>query len=189
MNDTEQRIGVFICHCGENIAGTVDVEEAVEFAKGLPNVVYATEYMFMCSKQGTEMIKDVIKEHNLTGTVVASCSHEQHWKTFADVVEEAGLNPHRHCQVNVREFVSWVTDTKEEATEKVKRFIAAGIASVFTMTSGSISFVLLSASARAPPAKGAAPAPTGIVVIIIPLIISNNAIKIAETLRKLILFL
>ena len=74
------------------------------------------------------MIKEKIKELNLTGTVVASCSHEQHWQTFADAVEDAGLNPHRHTQVNIREFISWVTDDWDEATKKAERYMSAGIA-------------------------------------------------------------
>lgn len=125
--EQEQRIGVFVCHCGENIAGKVSMKEAVEFAKKQPNVVYATDYIFMCSKPGIEMVTQAVKDHNLTGTVVASCSHEQHWQTFADAVVAAGLNPHKHTQVNIREFVSWVTDEFDDATEKAKRFIAAGV--------------------------------------------------------------
>jgi len=124
----EARIGVFVCHCGENIAGKVDMKEAVEYAKTLPNVVHAEDYIFMCSEQGIKVIQDAVKEHDLTATVVASCSHEQHWKTFADAIEEVGLNPHRHCQVNIREFCSWVTDDMREATEKAKRYIAMGVA-------------------------------------------------------------
>ena len=123
-----ERIGVFICHCGENIAKTVDIDEVLDYVKTLPDVVFAREYMFMCSKQGTDLIQEAIKEHGITGTVVASCSHEQHWKTFADAIEEVGLNPHRHAQVNIREWVSWVTEDPEKATEKAKRYLAGGIA-------------------------------------------------------------
>ena len=125
---SEERIGVFICHCGENIAGTVNVEELTKLAQKMPHVAYATNNMFMCSKQGTEMIKEKIHELNLTGTVVASCSHQQHWKTFSDAIAEAGLNPNRHTQVNIREFVSWVTEDPEKATEKAIRYLSGGIA-------------------------------------------------------------
>ncbi|MHA1928287.1 MAG: 4Fe-4S binding protein [Candidatus Thorarchaeota archaeon] len=124
----ESRLGVFVCHCGENIAGKVDVEAVAEYAKTLPNVAHAEDYIFMCSKQGIELVQKAVKEHNLTGTVVASCSHEQHWKTFAEAIEEEGLNPHKHCQVNIREFCSWVTDGYDDATEKARRFVAAGVA-------------------------------------------------------------
>ena len=94
MNDdkesSDSRLAVFICHCGENIAGKVDVEAVAEYAKGLPNVVHAEDYMFMCSKQGIELVSEAVKKYNLTGSVVASCSHEQHWKTFAEAVEAEG---------------------------------------------------------------------------------------------------
>ena len=113
----EEKIGVFICHCGENIAKNVDIDEVVEYVRTLKDVVHAEQYMFMCSKQGTEMIQEAVRDLGLTGTVVASCSHEQHWKTFADAVAEVGLNPNRHTQVNIREFVSWVTEDPEKATE------------------------------------------------------------------------
>jgi heterodisulfide reductase subunit A len=125
---SEERIGVFICHCGENIAGKVDVEKLTDLARKMPHVAYATNNMFMCSKQGTEMIKEKIHELGLTGTVVASCSYQQHWKTFAEAVAEAGLNPHRHTQVNIREFVSWVTEDPEKATEKAVRYLSGGVA-------------------------------------------------------------
>jgi len=124
----EARLGVFVCHCGENIAGKLDVTDVAEYAKGLPGVVHSEDYIFMCSKQGLELLQKAVKEHNLTGTVVASCSHEQHWKTFAEAIEEEGLNPHKHCQVNIREFCSWVTEDYDEATAKAKRFVAAGVA-------------------------------------------------------------
>jgi heterodisulfide reductase subunit A len=121
------RIGVFVCHCGENIAGKVDVKEVAEWAKNLPNVEYSDDYMFMCSKQGIELVKQAIENHGLNRTIVASCSVEQHWSTFARAVEEMGLNPHMHSQINIREFDSWVTHDEREATEKAKRSIAAGV--------------------------------------------------------------
>ncbi|MHA1166720.1 MAG: hypothetical protein ACTSRU_02790 [Candidatus Hodarchaeales archaeon] len=102
------KIGVFVCHCGKNIAGTVDVKKVVEEVKDQPNVVVATDYMFMCSKQGIELIKDSIKNKGINRTVVASCSKTQHGKTFAKAIEEAGLNKHLHFQVNIREHCSWV---------------------------------------------------------------------------------
>ncbi len=122
------RVGVFVCHCGENIAGVVDVKDVAEFASHLPNVEYSTDYLFMCSKQGIELIQKAVKEHGLNRTVVASCSYEQHWPTFAKAISDLGLNPHMHTQVNIREWCSWVTDDKKAATEKAKRMVAAGVA-------------------------------------------------------------
>ncbi|MHA1745285.1 MAG: 4Fe-4S binding protein [Promethearchaeota archaeon] len=122
------KIGVFVCHCGHNIADTVDVKSVAEYAKKLPNVEYAEDYMFMCSKQGVELIKNAIKEHGLNRTVVASCSKVQHGPTFARAISEAGLNPHLHQQVNIREFCSWVHQkTPKQATEKAKRLVHAGV--------------------------------------------------------------
>ncbi|MFX1312279.1 MAG: 4Fe-4S binding protein [Promethearchaeota archaeon] len=124
----EPRIGVFICHCGHNIAGTVDVAKVAEFAKDLPNVVKAEHYMFMCSKPGVQMLKDSIEELGVNRTVVASCSKNQHGKTFARAIEEMGLNKHRHQQVNIREFNSWVHQKeKDKATTKAMKLVEAGV--------------------------------------------------------------
>jgi len=124
----EPRIGVFICHCGHNIADTVDVEKVTEFAKTLPNVVHAEHYMFMCSKPGTALIKQAIKDKGLNRTVVASCSKTQHGPTFARTIQEEGLNKHLHQQVNIREFCSWVHQKENAgATAKAKRMVEAGV--------------------------------------------------------------
>ncbi|MFX1337843.1 MAG: NAD(P)-binding protein, partial [Promethearchaeota archaeon] len=124
----EPRIGVFVCHCGHNIAGTVDVEKVAKYASTLPNVVEAKDYMFMCSKPGVQLVKDAIKEKGVNRTVVASCSKNQHGKTFARAIEEMGLNKHRHQQVNVREFCSWVHQKeKDKATQKAMRVVEAGV--------------------------------------------------------------
>jgi heterodisulfide reductase subunit A len=126
--EEESRIGVFICHCGHNIAGTVDVAKVAEYAEKLPNVVRAEHYMFMCSKPGVQMLKDSITELDVNRTVVASCSKNQHGRTFAKAIEEMGLNKHRHQQVNVREFNSWVHQKeKNKATEKAKKLVEAGV--------------------------------------------------------------
>ena len=106
--EEEPRIGVFVCHCGHNIAGTVDVAEVAEYAEHLPNVIKAEHYMFMCSKPGVQMLKDSIEELDVNRTVVASCSKNQHGRTFAKAIEEMGLNRHKHQQVNIREYNSWV---------------------------------------------------------------------------------
>ena len=117
--EEEPRIGVFICHCGHNIAGTVDVAKVAEYASTLPNVVKEEHYMFMCSKPGVQMVKDSIKELGVNRTVVASCSKNQHGRTFTKAIEEMGLNKHKHQQVNIREYCSWVHQKeKEKATEK-----------------------------------------------------------------------
>ncbi len=127
-SDEEPKIGVYVCHCGHNIAGTVDVAEVAKYAGTLPDVAEAKHYMFMCSKPGVQLIKDDIEQKGINRTVVASCSKNQHGKTFARTIEEMGLNKHLHQQVNVREFCSWVhKKDKEKATEKAKKLIEAGV--------------------------------------------------------------
>jgi heterodisulfide reductase subunit A len=124
----EPRIGVFVCHCGHNIAGAVDVAEVADYAKNLPNVVKAEHYMFMCSKPGVQMVKDSIRENGVNRTVVASCSKNQHGRTFARAIAEEGINKHKHQQVNVREYCSWVHQKDEEkATAKALRLVEAGV--------------------------------------------------------------
>jgi heterodisulfide reductase subunit A len=128
IESEEPRIGVFVCHCGHNIAGTVDVAKVADYAKKLPNVVKAEHYMFMCSKPGVQMVKDSIKELGVNRTVVASCSKNQHGKTFARAIAEEGINKHKHQQVNVREYCSWVHKKDEaKATEKALRLVEAGV--------------------------------------------------------------
>jgi heterodisulfide reductase subunit A len=102
------RIGVFVCHCGHNIAGTVDVEAVAEGARQHPDVVFATDYKYMCSDPGQQLIRDSIAEHELDGVVVAACSPAMHETTFRRAVEAAGLNPFRCESANIREQVSWV---------------------------------------------------------------------------------
>ncbi|OYT51482.1 hypothetical protein B6U66_03905, partial [Candidatus Bathyarchaeota archaeon ex4484_135] len=101
------RIGVFVCHCGLNIAGVVDVEEITEYAKKLPGVVYATHYRYMCADPGQKLIKDAIKEYKLNRVVVAACSPRLHEPTFRRCVAEAGLNPYLFEMANIREHCSW----------------------------------------------------------------------------------
>jgi heterodisulfide reductase subunit A len=123
----DRKIGVYICHCGLNIASTVDVQKITEFAQGLEGVVIARNYPYMCSDPGQELIKKDIKEYGLTNVVVASCSPTMHGPTFQRVCEEAGLNPYMLQMVNIREHVSWVTDDVEKATEKAKLLVAAAV--------------------------------------------------------------
>ncbi len=87
------RIGVFICHCGENIAGTVDCPGVAEACTKVPGVVHSVDYKYMCSDPGQRLIRDAIKEHKLTGVVVAACSPRMHEPTFRRACAEAGLNP------------------------------------------------------------------------------------------------
>jgi heterodisulfide reductase subunit A2 len=126
-NNGQPRIGVFICHCGANIASKVNVFEVADFASTLDNVVVAREYKFMCSDPGQEMIKDHIKKYELNRVVVASCSPLMHEPTFRNVTSEGGLNPFYFQMANIREHVSWVTKDPEKATKKAKSLIAAAV--------------------------------------------------------------
>jgi len=125
----EPRIGVFVCHCGHNIAGSVDVEEVAEYAKGLPGVVYATHYRYMCADPGQELIRKAIKEYGLNRVVVAACSPKLHEPTFRRCVEEAGLNPYLFEMANIREHCSWPHHSEpEEATRKAKDIVKMAVA-------------------------------------------------------------
>jgi heterodisulfide reductase subunit A len=112
------RIGVFICHCGENIGGTVDCARVAEATRQVPGVVHSVDYKYMCSDPGQSMIKAAIKEHGLTGVVVAACSPRMHEPTFRAAVAEAGLNPYLCEMANLREHCSWVHEKGEATTEK-----------------------------------------------------------------------
>ncbi|MBU2512806.1 FAD-dependent oxidoreductase [bacterium] len=122
-----ERIGFFICHCGINIAHMVDVIEVASFVGGLKGVVVSTDYKFMCSNPGQELIIDSIKKHNLTKVVVASCSPRMHEKTFQKACQSAGINPYFFQMASVREQVSWVTTDRELATRKAKILSAGAI--------------------------------------------------------------
>jgi len=124
----EIRIGVYICHCGTNIAGTVDVEEVAKYASTLPNVVVARNYVFMCSEPGQQMIKDDIKKYNLNRIVVAACSPSLHELTFRNVLKEAGLNPYLFEMANIREHCSWAHIDRRKATEKAKDLVRMAVA-------------------------------------------------------------
>ena len=113
-----QRIGVFVCWCGSNIAGTVDVHAVSEALKNEPGVVFSTNYQYMCSQAGQEMIKDAIKEHSLTGIVICSCSPRMHEGTFRKTAQAAGINPYMVEIANIREQCSWIHKDIEEGTEK-----------------------------------------------------------------------
>jgi heterodisulfide reductase subunit A len=129
--DAQPKIGVYICHCGSNIASVVDVPQVVEFAKGLKAVAIAREYKFMCSDPGQGMIKDDIKKMGLNRVVVASCSPLLHETTFRRAVQEAGLNPFLFEMANIREHCSWTTENHERATEKAKALVSAAVKRVY----------------------------------------------------------
>lgn len=123
------RIGVFICHCGTNIAGSLDVYEVMDYAKTLPGVIVADEYQYMCSTPGQSKIADAIKEHDLNGIVVAACSPRLHEPTFRTATKVGGLNPFRFEMANIREQNSWVhMHDREGATEKAKDAVRIAVA-------------------------------------------------------------
>ena len=129
--EKELRIGVFICHCGFNIGGVIDVPAVVEYAKTLPNVVYAEENLYMCSSTGLSLIKEGIEKHVLNRVVVASCTPATHEPLFRKACEEAGLNKYLFEMVNIREHSSWVhMHHPQEATEKAKDLIRMAVAKV-----------------------------------------------------------
>jgi heterodisulfide reductase subunit A len=129
--EDDRRIGVYICHCGLNIAGTVDVEELTKYAGTLPDVVVSRDYRYMCSDPGQELIKNDIKEQELNRVVVASCSPRMHEYTFRKACLAAGLNPYLYEHVNIREHCSWVHADKKEATEKAKDLVRAAVQRVY----------------------------------------------------------
>lgn len=125
-----QRIGVFVCWCGSNIAATVDVEAVAEALKSEPGVVFSTNYQYMCSEAGQTMIEQAIKEHELTGVVICSCSPRMHEATFRKTAERAGLNPYLVEIANIREQCSWIHKDKVSGTEKAIILGKAAIAKV-----------------------------------------------------------
>lgn len=121
------RIGVYVCHCGTNIAGTVDVARVVEFAAHLEGVVISRHYTYMCSDPGQALIKDDISQLKLDRVVVASCSPLMHEATFRQACREAGLNPFLFQMTNIREHCSWVCDDQAIATRKAEAMVAAAV--------------------------------------------------------------
>jgi len=121
------RIGVYVCHCGTNIAGTVDVKALAENASRLPGVAASRDYKYMCSNPGQDLIRKDIPELGLTRVVVAACSPLMHETTFRRACQEAGLNPFLFQMVNIREQCSWVVEEKEAATEKAKALTEAAV--------------------------------------------------------------
>jgi heterodisulfide reductase subunit A len=123
------RIGVYVCHCGMNIAASVDCRAVVEYAETLPDVVVARENTYTCSDPGQEEIKKDIEEHKLDRIVVASCTPRLHEPTFRKTIEEAGLNPYLLEMANIREHCSWVhLHDREAATEKAMDLVKMAVA-------------------------------------------------------------
>jgi len=127
----EPKIGVYVCHCGSNIAGTVDVEQVAEYSRSLPAVEIARDYKFMCSDPGQDLIKNDIRELGINRVVVASCSPQMHEPTYRRALQEAGLNPYFFEMANIREHCSWVTEDREKATEKAKALVSAAVRRVY----------------------------------------------------------
>ena len=123
----DEKIAVYFCHCGSNIGGKVDVEKVTAWAAEQPNVVVSREYKYMCSDPGQDLIKEDIQKLGVNRVVVAACSPTMHEPTFRKAAADAGLNPFLLQMANVREHCSWVTEDKDEATEKAKRILSAQI--------------------------------------------------------------
>jgi len=129
MPQENLRIGVFVCECGTNIAGSVDTDALVEEAKKLDNVVYSVKNRYMCSEPGQQEIKKAIQEQKLDRVVIAACSPRMHEPTFRGCVSEVGLNPYLVDMANIREQCSWVhMNNREAATRKAKEIIKAYVA-------------------------------------------------------------
>jgi heterodisulfide reductase subunit A len=129
VKDNEIRIGVYVCHCGKNIAGVIDTPSAVDYAQTLENVVMAREDPYLCAEPGQKQIMMDIREHNLNRVVIAACSPKLHEPTFRKTLANAGLNPYLLEMANIREHCSWVHHLfKDEATEKVYDLIRMAVA-------------------------------------------------------------
>ena len=130
-NNEQLRIGVFVCCCGLNIAGTVDTAQLVEFSKSQPDVVCVMENRYSCADPGQNEIRNAISEYKLNRVVVAACSPRMHEPTFRNCVETAGLNPFLYEMANIREMCSWChSKDKQKSTEKAKEIVAMAIAKV-----------------------------------------------------------
>jgi heterodisulfide reductase subunit A len=127
MNLTKIKTGVYICHCGTNIAATVDVGAVAEFARSLEGVVLARDYTYMCSDPGQDLIKQDISEFGLNRVVVASCTPLMHEPTFRRACTEGGLNPFYFQMANIREHCSWVVSDRAQATNKAMALVAAAV--------------------------------------------------------------
>jgi heterodisulfide reductase subunit A len=121
------RVGVYVCHCGTNIAGTVDVEDVANFSATLGNVAIARHYAYMCSDPGQALIQKDIRNESLDRVVVASCSPLMHETTFRQACSEAGLNPFLFQMTNIREHCAWISNDKDTSTQKAKAMVSAAV--------------------------------------------------------------
>jgi heterodisulfide reductase subunit A2 len=127
MNLSKIKTGVYVCHCGTNIAATVNVAAVADYARGLENVVVARDYTYMCSDPGQDLIKQDIKDFGLNRVVVASCTPLMHEPTFRRACADGGLNPFFFQMANIREHCSWVVTDREQATAKARSLVAAAV--------------------------------------------------------------
>src|SRR4030043_1739467 len=126
-----KKLGVFICHCGVNIAGTVDVKSVAEKIGKMEDVVHSTDYIYMCSEPGQQIIREAVREKGLDGVVVACCSPNMHENTFRKAVRSQGLDPYRCGIANIREQCSWVHQReKDTATRKAIEIIQSTLEKV-----------------------------------------------------------
>jgi heterodisulfide reductase subunit A len=123
--DVEIKIGVYICHCGQNIAGTIDVSKLIDSAVGLQNVTIVRDHILLCSSKGQELIRNDIRELGVNRVVVAACSPQLHEQTFQHVLTESGLNPYLLQIANIREQCAWIHKPDPITTEKANRLIRA----------------------------------------------------------------
>lgn len=137
----DRKIGVYICHCGLNIAGTVDVKAVAEYAKGLDSVAVVRDYRYMCSDPGQALIKSDIEEYGLDRVVVAACSPRLHEQTFRNACQAAGLNPYLCEHISIREQCSWLSTDKERNTKKAKDIVRAAMRRVMLHEPLEVSFV------------------------------------------------
>jgi heterodisulfide reductase subunit A len=127
MNLSKIKTGVYICHCGTNIAATVDVKSVADYARTLDGVILARDYTYMCSDPGQDLIKEDVREYGLNRVVVASCTPLMHEPTFRRACMEAGLNPFFFQMANIREHCSWVIDDRAMATQKARAMVEAAV--------------------------------------------------------------
>jgi heterodisulfide reductase subunit A len=127
MNHEKVKTGVYVCHCGTNIASKVDVTAVADYARTLDGVALARDYTYMCSDPGQDLIKQDIQEQGLNRVVVASCTPLMHEPTFRRACQEGGLNPFFFQMANIREHCSWVVDDPALATNKAKHMVAAAV--------------------------------------------------------------
>jgi len=127
MNLSKVRTGVYVCHCGTNIAATVDVKSVADYARTLDGVILARDYTYMCSDPGQDLIKQDIQDYNLNRVVVASCTPLMHEPTFRRACNEAGLNPFYFQMANIREHCSWVIEDRQLATNKAMSMVGAAV--------------------------------------------------------------